>query len=99
MLATLYRSFAPRLLGSPIPSGTPLFLRGSAEFLNLIHRAAETSVIGHSLHWHIKIASINLARYSDARLAQNMRYLCFAQARSVVFKRELLLRFVNTEAA
>ena len=28
-----------------------------------------------------------------------MRHLCFAQARSVVFKRQLLFRFVNTEAA
>ena len=28
-----------------------------------------------------------------------MRHLCFAQARSVVFKRQLLFRFVNAEAA
>src|SRR5215469_1513601 len=42
---------------------------------------------------------VDLARHSDARSTEYMCYLCLAQTRSVIFKRQLSCGIVHAEAA
>lgn len=48
---------------------------------------------------HVGIRSVELAGDGDARLAESMSHLCFAEARGVVFERKLLSRIIESEAS